>query len=108
MARSITINFARLTATPQVSFDPVSGQGTIHATYLVGEREQLQGQDDNGNPISVPYYREHPSATQLGAVQIALGPSDVAGTKMQEMIATIAQQEGLDLTAGDEVITSSQ
>lgn len=104
MARTITISYARLTSTPQVSFDPVSGQGTIHATYIVGELVPETTWPDGS--ITGPFRRDHPSATNIGSVAIALGPTDVAGAKMQEMVQTIATQEGLDLTAGDEVITS--
>jgi hypothetical protein len=107
MARTITINFARLTATPTVGFDMTTGQGKISASYVVGERKQLPGPNDEaGNPTTVDFYVEHPTAAASGSAQLSLGPTDVAGTKMQELIATIAAQEGLDLTAGDEVLTS--
>jgi hypothetical protein len=102
--RTINITVARFLETPRVGFDPDSGQGSITVSYVVGELVPETTWPDGS--ITAAHYRYHPTATLVGTAQITLGPSDVAGQKMAELITTVATQEGLDLSAGDQIITT--
>jgi hypothetical protein len=104
MSRTITISCARFTATPAVGFDPATGQGTISVPYVAGEWIPEVTHPDGS--ITAAHMKEHPTATLAGFASIPLGPTDVAGDKLAELVGTVAAQEGLDLTAGDQVFTS--
>lgn len=110
MSRDITINYARFTDTPRTSYDSDAGSGTISVPYVVGARTTTQGVsgvDAQGNPVNGPvnYYQDHPTCTKYGVASVPLSPTDTAVERLQALEAAVAAQEGLVLSAGDEILT---
>ena len=91
MPRTVILNYARVTAPPTSHFDPQTGAGTLTAQYVVGSLV-------NGT------YTDLPNATLKGTAVIPIDLSHTSGQFFAQLQGLIAQQEGLDLTQGDQVL----
>lgn len=99
MARTVTINYARITRS-QHQPDPTTGNDTITVYYVVGHKDPTTGQITD-------FTREGMQGCANGTSVTYLAPGTNTGQQtMQALVSAVASQEGLSLASGDIVAMS--
>jgi hypothetical protein len=93
MTRSIPINYARVLSADFGNVTPSAG-GTAVITYVVGTASSANG---------VTSYQERPSENEHGQATAQVPAGATVTQIWQAILPVLCSQEGLDLTAGDQV-----